>query len=129
MELWGAQPHFEETEVFVSGQDAINTYRIPSMISTRNGTVLVFCEGRRYSSDDGSPRSRTEAKFGQTILWIPAPSQTPVDGRKCWEENILWQPMETLLSSTNGEAYMNPVPLIDKSNGTIALLVNYYPQP
>ena len=130
VELWGAQPHFEETEVFVSGQDTINTYRIPSMISTRNGTVLVFCEGRRYSSDDGSPTDLVlKRSLGRHSPWVPAQNPTRATANKGWETSILWQPMQTLLSSTNGEAYMNPIPLIDKSNGTIVLLVNYYPQP
>ena len=41
----------------------------------------------------------------------------------------MWQPMQTLLPSKAGEAYMNPVPIIDESDGTIFLLVNPYPQP
>src|SRR6478752_9746149 len=50
-----AKSPIEETALFVGGQQGIHTYRIPSMVSTRNGTVLVFCEGRRYQVDDGSP--------------------------------------------------------------------------
>ena len=49
-----AQPLFAETDVFVGGQDDVNTYRIPSLICTKSGTVLVFCEGRRDSNRDGS---------------------------------------------------------------------------
>ena len=50
-----AEALFEETDVFVGGQDDINTYRIPSLICTRKGTLLAFCEGRRDSNVDGSP--------------------------------------------------------------------------
>lgn len=114
--LWSEKPHFKETEVFVSGQDAINTYRIPSMINTREGTILVFCEGRLAKSADGTPTDlvlkRSLGNTGQS-----------------WEQNILWQPMQRILVSKAGEAYMNPVPIIDSSDGTILLLVNRYPQP
>jgi hypothetical protein len=51
----GAPPLFEETDLFVGGQDDINTYRIPSLICTKSGTVLAFCEGRGDNSEDGSP--------------------------------------------------------------------------
>jgi sialidase-1 len=37
--------------------------------------------------------------------------------------------MQTLIHSLHGEAYMNPVPVIDRADGTIYLLVNDYPQP
>jgi len=52
---FAAPPLYEETELFVGGQDDINTYRIPSLICTRRGTVLAFCEGRRDNGQDGSP--------------------------------------------------------------------------
>ena len=52
-------PMFQETPLFVGGQDNINTYRIPSVICTEKGTVLAFAEGRinsltvRVSYDEG----------------------------------------------------------------------------
>jgi sialidase-1 len=48
-------PAFREMPVFVGGHDDINTYRIPSVVCTSNGTVLVFCEGRLNNNTDGSP--------------------------------------------------------------------------
>src|SRR4051812_7032804 len=43
-----------QADLFVSGPDGYNTFRIPSLTVTRSGALLAFCEGRkRASSDDG----------------------------------------------------------------------------
>ena len=115
-------PQIEETDVFVAGHDAVHTYRIPAMIATKNGTVLVFCEGRRVSSEDGSPTNLVlKRSLGNSGAWTP--------GQAARRGEMIWQPMQVLLTSKAGEAYMNPVPIINESDGTILLLVNPYPQP
>ena len=41
-------------DVFTSGQGGYHTYRIPVLITTKKGTLLSFCEGRKTSTiDDG----------------------------------------------------------------------------
>ena len=40
----------EHVPVFVSGQEGYHTYRIPSLIATRKGTLLAFCEGRKKAA-------------------------------------------------------------------------------
>ncbi len=42
----------QQVDVYVSGHDGYHTYRIPSVIVTKQGTVLAFCEGRKHSSSD-----------------------------------------------------------------------------
>jgi sialidase-1 len=37
----------EQIDLHVSGRDGYHTYRIPSVIVTKQGTVLAFCEGRK----------------------------------------------------------------------------------
>src|SRR6476619_5976474 len=39
-------------EVFVAGEGAYHTYRIPSAILTPKGTLLAFAEGRRAGAGD-----------------------------------------------------------------------------
>jgi len=116
-------PLFEETDVFVGGQDDINTFRIPSIICTKKGTVLVFCEGRRDNSHDGSPTHLVlKRSLSNTVPMIPP--QHSVTENRSRQRNMTWQPMQILIQSKKGEAYMNPVPLIDKYDGTILLLLN-----
>lgn len=42
----------EKSELFRSGEQGYKLYRIPGVVVTRKGTVLVYCEGRRYTGGD-----------------------------------------------------------------------------
>ncbi|HQN02064.1 MAG TPA: sialidase family protein, partial [Candidatus Hydrogenedentes bacterium] len=37
---------------YTSGELGYDTYRIPALLVTGNGTVLAFCEGRKGGSSD-----------------------------------------------------------------------------
>ncbi|MHC4505428.1 MAG: hypothetical protein ACYTFI_19160, partial [Planctomycetota bacterium] len=41
------------TDIFLRHKDGYHTYRIPAMVVTARGTVLLFCEGRKNSRRDG----------------------------------------------------------------------------
>ncbi len=41
-----------QRDIFVAGKDGYASYRIPSLLVTRLGTVLAICEGRKRSSSD-----------------------------------------------------------------------------
>ena len=119
-------PLFVETDVFVGGQDDINTYRIPSIICTKKGTLLIFCEGRRDKSLDGSPTHLVlKRSLANTSPIIPP--QHGVTENRSRQRNMTWLPMQVIIKSKNGEAYMNPVPVIDNNDGTIFLLINQCP--
>ena len=38
--------------IFVSGEEGYDTYRIPALSVTNQGTLLAFCEGRRNGRGD-----------------------------------------------------------------------------
>jgi len=46
-------PMFTEMDLFISGHDNVNIYRIPSLIAAPSGTLLAFIEARE--GDDGDP--------------------------------------------------------------------------
>lgn len=49
----------EQVDIFVSGENGYNTYRIPAIIVSSEGTLLAFCEGRKDSrSDSGAINMR-----------------------------------------------------------------------
>jgi sialidase-1 len=122
-----SEPLFEETDIFTGGQDNINTYRIPSIICTKSGTVLAFCEGRKDLSQDGSPTHLVlKRSTGNSGEWNPPWRPGPGRAGRSRQRNMMWQPLQIVLASKTTEAYMNPVPVIDESSGAIYLLVDYY---
>lgn len=124
-----AQNLFEQTELFVGGQDNYNTYRIPSVICTKTGTVLAFSEGRKEIGSDGGPTDIVlKRSLGNSGKWTPAFATKSGEGRDL-HDTMMWLPLQVIFRSTHGEAYMNPVPVIDQSDGTIFLVANLYPQP
>lgn len=122
-----AQGLYEQTELFVSGQDNYLSYRIPSLICTKNGTVLAFTEGRKETGGDGGPTDivlkRSPGNAGQ---WDSAEIRGWGHNRK---NTVIWLPEQVVFRSKNGEAWMNPVPVVDQTSGTIFVVANHYPQP
>ncbi len=124
-----AQTLYEQTELFVGGQDNYNTYRIPSLICTKDGTVLAFSEGRKDIGSDGGPTDIVlKRSLGNSGKWTPSFAPKGGAGRDR-QHTMMWLPLQVVFRSTHGEAYMNPVPVIDQSDGTIFLVANLYPQP
>ena len=88
---------------FTSKTQGYDTYRIPSIIETNNGTLIAFSEGRRNSASDTGD--------------IDLVSRRSHDGGRTWETmRVLWDDGE----NTCG----NPCPVID-STGTIHLLLTW----
>lgn len=93
-------------DVFVAGTDGYFAYRIPALLTSKSGTLLAFCEGRKTTlSDDGDNDLvvRRSADGGQT-----------------------WQRLQ-LVHEEGGDAVIsigNPCPVLDPSTGRIYLSMN-----
>jgi sialidase-1 len=93
-----------QTPIFVSDSGGYHTYRIPSVIVLPKGTVLAFCEGRK--------RGRGDAGDIDLLL------RRSLDGGRTWETiQVIWDDGP----NTCG----NPCPVIDRSTGTIWLLMTH----
>ncbi len=90
-----------QTDVFVGGADGVHTYRIPAMIISPEGTLLVFCEARKLRISDASPT-------GMVL-------KRSTDGGKTWSAT------QVLVQGQGTEAIMNPCPVVDRTTGTIVL--------
>lgn len=124
-----AQGLFEQTELFVGGQDSYNTYRIPSLVCTKSGTVLAFTEGRKEVGQDGGPTDIVlKRSVGNSGKWTP-PFLSLKGGGRSLHTVMMWSPLQVVFRSTNRGAWMNPVPVIDQSDGTIYLIANLFKQP
>ncbi len=93
----------QRVDVFVSGTEGYHSFRIPAVISTQDGTVLAFCEGRKNNRAD----------HGDIDLVL----RRSEDGGKTWG------PLQ-LVYEEGGDAEItigNPCPVVDQANGRIWL--------
>ena len=92
-------PHkSERTALYYIGMPGYNRYRIPSLIVTKQDTLLAFCEGRT-SGDSGD---------------IDMLVRRSEDGGTTWSKpQVVW--------SDGSNTFGNPCPVVDQSTGRIYL--------
>jgi sialidase-1 len=91
-------------DVYISGVDGYDTYRIPAMIVTNSGTILAFCEGRKNSrGDTGNIDLLLKRSFDKGETWT--------------EQQIIWN--DSL--NTCG----NPSPIFDTETGAVHLVATW----
>lgn len=102
---FGAIVHSVATHtLWEAGKDGYHTYRIPAVVTTTNGTLLAFCEGRVSSAGD----------TGNIDLIM----KRSVDGGATWSDNaVIW--------SDGANTCGNPVPVVDQSTGKVLLLMTW----
>jgi sialidase-1 len=89
------------TEVFIAGEGAYHTYRIPSAIVTPNGTLLAFAEGRKADAADA----------GDIDLVL----------RRSRDGGRTWTPLQRI--GDNGpNTFGNPCAVVDARTKTVWLL-------
>ncbi len=97
-------PAAEQQDLFISGQNGYNTFRIPAVVVTNDRTVLAFCEGRRKSRSDS----------GDIDLLL----RRSLDGGKSWQPmQVVWDDAVNVCG--------NPNPVVDRETGTIWLLATH----
>lgn len=97
---------FSKYTVFSAGDDNVNSYRIPSLLTAKDGSLLVFCEARRESWKD---KSRTDIVV-----------------KRSTDNGQTWSVMQDLTGGTTG-AYMDPTPIMDSFTGKVFLFTTFWP--
>ncbi len=94
----------EHHTVFKSGDEGHHTYRIPSVIRAKDGTLIAFAEGRRDNKKDPG--------HGQINLVY----KSSHDGGRTWSSlHILEKPKE-------GGCASNPTAVLDNKSGRIIII-------
>ncbi|MFB2703205.1 MULTISPECIES: exo-alpha-sialidase [Aeromonas] len=91
-------PNIRDVVVFKGGEGGSNNYRIPSIVSAADGSLVAFAEGRASSHDPGSGYP------------------TGIKSRRSIDNGVTWSDYHVIHEGAN-EAYSDPRPFIDKSNG------------
>ena len=94
-----AQQRFKRTALYYIGMPGYNRYRIPSLIVTKQGTLLAFCEGRT-GGDSGDIDTLVRRSEDDGTTWS--------------KPQIVW--------SDDRNTCGNPCPVVDHSTGRIYLL-------
>lgn len=107
---------FTEKDLFISGHDSVNIYRIPSLITAPGGTLLAFAEARQ--GDDGDP---TDLVLKRSVYKDNQTGSEIINGvLRSFAYTVNWEPLQ-LVAAGYGEAIMNPCPVVDAESGRIWL--------
>jgi sialidase-1 len=101
---WGDDLTTKPVDVFRSGTEGYHTFRIPSLIATRQGTLLAFAEGRKSGGGDA----------GDIDLLL----KRSKDGGRTWSTpQVVWD--------DGGNTCGNPAPVVDQETGRIWLFLTW----
>ena len=89
------------TEVYQAGEAGFHTFRIPSLLPTRGGTLLAFAEARREGTADA----------GDIDLVV----------KRSRDGGASWSALQ-VVGDDGANTVGNPCPVVDRTTGTIWLL-------
>ncbi len=101
----GAEPLFQQSDVFVSGQEGYFAYRIPALETAPDGSLLAFAEGRKYNLGDPG--------YDGNDIDLVARRSTNAGG--------IWSPMTIMEDPGDRWSAGNPATLVDRQTGTVWL--------
>ena len=96
----------QKITVFSAGDDGIDSYRIPTFVTSQKGTLLLFAEARKISSTDKTP--------------------TDIALKRSEDYGKTWSNIH-ILTQSGQDAYMDPVAVVDKLTGRIFLFTSLWP--
>ena len=101
---------------YVSQRDQYHTFRIPGLIVTQDGTILLFAEARRGTGRD--PRREENAPIDLVM-------------RRSTDNGDTWEPLVVIESGyrPNGIRvdFADPTPVLDRTTETVFLLYGQWP--
>lgn len=99
-------PVEQRSTAFAEGSDGSHCQRIPSLVTAKEGTLLLACESRRVSWRDKSP--------------------TDVVLRRSTDGGKTWSTTQVLLPG-GADAHMDPCLVVDRETGRVFLFASRWP--
>jgi Neuraminidase (sialidase) len=93
--------------LFVSGTDGTHTYRIPAIITAKNGDLIAACDARRKSAADLKPQRSIDIVF-----------------RRSTDHGKTWSPIE-LMENVDDGGCSDPSLVLDSETGNIFCFYNF----
>ena len=97
---------FEGTPVFISGEDGVTEYRIPSLVVSNKRTLIAICDARVDQRGD-------------------APNNIDLVMKRSFDLGRTWTPMRRIVAFPGQEAACDPCTLVDRETGTIWVFYDY----
>ncbi|MCY2984220.1 MAG: sialidase family protein [Planctomycetota bacterium] len=83
----------DRQSLFVSGKDGVHTYRIPAIITAKNGDLIAACDARRKSAADLKLQRTIDIVFRRSVdngkTWSPIEILDPVEDGGCSDPSFL----------------------------------------
>ncbi len=70
-DAFAREPYFKQIDLFESGTEGYDNFRIPAVVCDWYGTVLAFCEGRAQDADNGDIDIILKRSFDNGKTWGP----------------------------------------------------------
>lgn len=100
------QAMISHKDVFRAGVGGYHAYRIPTIVTAADGSLVVFAEARRDNRGD------------------PGFGDIDVVSSRSTDNGANWSPMQVVDDPGEKWSASNPTPILDKSNGRLWLLYN-----
>lgn len=98
---------FEQTDVFVAGEDGVTEYRIPVLVTANDGSLLAICDARVNRTGD-------------------APNNIDIVMKRSMDGGRSWGALKVLADVGEGAA-ADSCAVVDRHTGTIWVFFGYYP--
>ncbi|MGB0774202.1 MAG: sialidase family protein [Akkermansiaceae bacterium] len=104
----------EKKDIFISGTEDTHTFRIPALITAKNGDLLACVDARRHGRGD--------------LIWV---KDIDIVVKRSTDNGKTWGPMETIIDHGDkqvGKPASDPSFILDRETGEIFCFYNFMDQ-
>jgi len=117
--MFAATPFLEKTDLFEEKQNGFVLYRIPGIIVTAKGTVLAYCEARKYTvADRGEIEIHLRRSTDASRTWSPPKQVAHLGPRLPRNSHMHDDKKKKDMGGPDEQTVNNPVAIADR-NGAV----------